>query len=58
MSLALRGDQSSAGPVSGGGEVGEAPTGSVARPGCLCNPMLQHPWVLILGAHFLFDKIV
>lgn len=58
MSLAPRGDQSSAGPVSGGGEVGEAPAGSVVRPGRLRNPRLQHGWVLIWGAHFLIYKIV
>lgn len=56
MSLAPRGDQSSAGPVSGGGEVGEAPAGSVVRPGRLRNPRLQHGWVLIWGPIFLFTK--
>lgn len=56
MSLAPRGDQSSAGPVSGGGEVGEAPAGSVVRPGRLRNLMLQHGWVLIWGPIFLFTK--
>lgn len=54
MSLAARGDQRSAGPRSGSGEVGEAPAGSVVRPGHLRNLMLQHGWVLILGGPFSF----